>query len=259
MSRLPRIQFPGAFYHVTSRGNRRANIYVTERDYCDWVNTLGAAATKYNFVVHAYCQMPNHFHLVIQTTDANLARGMQHLNSTYCQDFNQRHNLSGHVMQGRYHALLIEKESQLLATVRYVERNPVRATLVPHPADWNWSSHRAMLGLAEAPAWLASDWLLSQFGTGPRMDRARAYSSFVLAGADLPDPLEALYKPQASQQTNAPPPAATLQEFSLRYPDYRDAIRQAYRCGVYTQADIARYFKVSQRTVTRLIRDRRSK
>lgn len=258
MSRLPRIQFPGAFYHVTSRGNRRTNIYVTERDYRHWVNTLGATAEKFGFIVHAYCQMPNHFHLVVQTTHANLAQGMQHLNSTYCQDFNQRHSLSGHVVQGRYHALLIDKESQLLATVRYVERNPVRAELATHPADWAWSSHRAMLGLDEAPCWLACDWLLSQFGSGSRKDRVLAYSKFVDAGAGAPDPLDGMYKSAPSRPGSAPAPP-TLQEFSERYPDYREAIRQAFRSGAHTQADIARHFKVSLRTVTRLVRDRRAK
>jgi putative transposase len=111
--------------------------------------------------------------------------------------------------------------------------------------------------LVEAPAWLACDWLLSQFGSGSHKERAHAYSTFVQAGADAPDPLEAMYKPPPSQQSVATA-AATLQEFSLRYPDYREAIHQAYRCGAYTQAEIARHFDVSRRTVTRLVRDRRT-
>jgi putative transposase len=120
-------------YHVTSRGNRRGLIYVDERDFLIWQDRLAATVSRYNFAVHAFCQMPNHYHLLVETVEGNLSDGMHYLNSTYAQQFNHRHQLSGHVVQGRFHAVPIRKDAQLLEVARYIAQNPVRAKLATAP------------------------------------------------------------------------------------------------------------------------------
>ena len=129
-------------YHVTSRGDRRGPIYRDHIDRQFWLEELGKVCSRFNFVVHAFCEMTNHYHLVVETVDGNLARGIRQLNGAYSQQFNRRHELVRHLFQGRYKAILVQKESYLLELARYVVLNPVRAGMVAAPADWAWSSHR---------------------------------------------------------------------------------------------------------------------
>lgn len=159
MARPLRIEFPGAIYHVTSRGDRREAIYRDELDRVTQLDVIAQAADRLGAQVLAYCQMGNHFHLVLHTRQANLGRAMRHINGVYTQMFNRRHGLVGHLFQGRFKAILVDRDAYLLALCRYVERNPVAAGLVQAPADWPWSSCRAHLGLAPTPAWLDSDGL----------------------------------------------------------------------------------------------------
>jgi REP element-mobilizing transposase RayT len=162
MSRPLRIEFPGAVYHLTTRGDRREPIYRDDTDRLVHLNLLAQAMDRFDAQVLAYCLMGNHFHLVLQTRSANLSRLMRHLNGVYTQRFNRRHGLAGHLFQGRFKAILVDRDAYLLALCRYVERNPVAAGLADEPGRWPWSSCRAHLGLAEAPAWMDSDGLHSQ-------------------------------------------------------------------------------------------------
>lgn len=154
MARPLRLEFPGATYHVTARGDRRALIYRDDHDRAAQLEILAQACQRFDAAVLAYCQMGNHFHLVLHTREAGLSRLMRHLNGVYTQRFNARHGLVGHLFQGRFKAILVDRDAYLLALCRYVERNPVAAGLVEAAADWPWSSCRAHLGLAPAPAWL---------------------------------------------------------------------------------------------------------
>ena len=154
MSRPLRIEFPGAVYHVTSRGDRREPIYRDDADRLAQLDVLAQAMDRFDAQVLAYCQMGNHFHLVLHTRAANLSRLMRHLNGVYTQAFNRRHSLVGHLFQGRFKAILVDRDSYLLALCRYVERNPVAVGLVARPGDWTWSSCQAHLGQVPAPAWL---------------------------------------------------------------------------------------------------------
>lgn len=157
MSRPLRIEFPGAVYHVTSRGDRREPIYRDDADRQAQLQILAEALERFDADVLAYCLMGNHFHLVLRTRSGGLSRLMRHVNGVYTQAFNRRHGLVGHLFQGRFKAVLVDGDSYLMALCRYVERNPVAAGLVPHPADWAWSSCRAHLGLGTVPVWLAVD------------------------------------------------------------------------------------------------------
>ena len=181
MARPLRLEFPGAVYHITSRGNARAAIFLDDEDRNLFLRVLAACTQRFRWLCHAYCLMDNHYHLLIETPEGNLSVGMRQLNGIYTQRFNRRHRRVGHVFQGRFKAILVERESYLLELCRYVVLNPVRAKMVEDPADYSWSSYRAMVGTALAPEWLYTDWLLSQFGESRTVTRER-YAAFVAEG-----------------------------------------------------------------------------
>ena len=273
MTRPLRIQYPGAIYHVTSRGTRRAAIYREDRDYYIWQDLLGETAARYNFGIHAFCQMPNHFHMLVETADGNLAQGMRHLNSRYAQRFNHRYRNCGPVLQGRYHSVLIEHQSQLLEVARYVVLNPVLARLVRHEAEWPWSSHHYLLGRLPAPTWLMSQWLLAQFGRKSAKALA-AYIRFIEQGRGRPDPLAMARSQVVLGRTPDEPAlaasdaclqgtskrarrtlAASLSEYAARYPERNEAMARAYLTTVYSMREIGEFFAVSEKTVSRAVRE----
>lgn len=180
MPRPLRVQFAGGVFHVTARGNRKADIFRDDSDRRLFLRILDATIARCRWRCHVFCLMPNHVHVVIETPEPNLSSGMQRLNGMYGQCFNHRHDLSGHLFQGRFHSKLVESNWHLLELSRYVVLNPVRAGLCARPEDWPWSSYRAMTGRAISPRFLVTDWLLNQFGK--ELDRARSsYAEFVAA------------------------------------------------------------------------------
>jgi len=184
MSRPIRVEYPGALFHVYSRGNAKQSIFRWNSDREVFLDLLGRCINKHRWVVTAYALMPNHFHLLVELTAETLSRGMQWLLGEYARTFNRRHARVGHLFQGRFKAALVEKEPYLLELTRYIVLNPVRAGIVDRPEDYRWTSHPAIIGQEPAPEWLASDTLLSQFS--PNLDNARAaYESFVNAGIGL--------------------------------------------------------------------------
>jgi putative transposase len=178
VARALREQEPGGIYHVTSRGNRRQPIFVADTDHLRFLARLETVCTKAVWTVHAYCLMPNHYHLVLEIDAPTLSSGLQQLNGSYAQAFNRRHGLSGHLFQGRFHSAPVETDSHLLELARYVPLNPVRARLCDDPADWPWSSFRATLGMSRPAPFLAIDRILGPFGLDRRRARA-AFRSFV--------------------------------------------------------------------------------
>lgn len=181
MSRPLRLEHPGAVWHVTSRGNEKREVFRDDADRETWLGLLGRVVVVFSWRLHAYVLMGNHYHLVVETPIPSLSRGMRHLNGVYTQAFNRRHERVGHLFQGRFKAILVEKESHLLELLRYVVLNPVRAGLVRSPREWAWSSYRATAGEAQAPAWLETAWSLGQFGGSEQR-----YREFVGEGRDLP-------------------------------------------------------------------------
>lgn len=154
MARPLRFCVPGAFYHVMARGNARAPIFLDAQDYQRFLEILEEVAVRFSVVCYAYCLMPNHYHLVIQTRQANLSAAIGHLNSVYAQGWNGRHGRCGHVTQGRFKAQVIQHERYLVAVCRYVVLNPIRAGLVEDPAEWRWSSYRASAHLTVVPPFM---------------------------------------------------------------------------------------------------------
>jgi len=191
MARQLRIEYPGAVYHVTSRGNARNDIFADDEDRVTFLNVLHLVISRFNWLCHAYCLMNNHYHLLIETPDGNLSKGMRQLNGVYTQLYNRRHGLAGHVFQGRFKSILVDKDSYLLQLCRYIVQNPVAANLVETPAEWPWSSYRATAGLAPAPRWLTVRWVLGQFGRA-KAEAQKCYREFVNGGMTDPSPWAAL-------------------------------------------------------------------
>ncbi|MGC8724939.1 MAG: transposase [Acidobacteriota bacterium] len=185
MSRPLRVEYPGAVYHVTSRGNGRQPIFLDDGDRGRFLEILARAVRLRGWLVHAYCLMGNHYHLLLETPQGNLSLGMRGLNGEYTQAFNRRHRRCGHVFRGRFNAVLLEKQSHLLELCRYVVLNPVRARgmRIGRPEEWRGSSYRATVGLDPAPPYLATDWVLGQFGR-VRSRAREAYARFVQAGLE---------------------------------------------------------------------------
>jgi putative transposase len=273
MARPLRIELSGGIYHVTSRGDGREDIYLSDADREIWLEVLGQVCERFNWVCHAWCQMTNHYHLLIETPEANLAQGMRQLNGVYTQRFNRAHKRVGHVFQGRYKAILVERDNYLLELARYVVLNPLRANMVKRLEAWQWSSYLPTCGQASAPNWLQTDWILTQFGQR-RASAIAKYVQFVHEGARLPSVWTQLQgqiylgsesfvkKMQAQIEKKATldeiPRAQRraitqpLAEFEQRY-NRNEAMARAYLSGRHTMAAIAKHFDVHYATVSRAV------
>ncbi|MDX6504415.1 MAG: REP-associated tyrosine transposase [Gaiellaceae bacterium] len=154
MPRALRLQAPGAYYHVTSRGVDGIPIFVDNADREVFISILATVVEDYALECHSYCLLSTHFHLVLGTPEANLAAAMQRLNSGYAQSYNRRYGRKGHLFERRYHSEHLQTEAHLLETVRYVALNPVRAGICDRPDQWRWSSYRQLIGTARVEPWL---------------------------------------------------------------------------------------------------------
>jgi REP element-mobilizing transposase RayT len=274
MARPLRIEFAGALYHVTSRGDGRENIYLGENDRETWLEILGQICDRFNWAIHAYCQMGNHYHLLVETPDGNLAKGMRQLNGVYTQRFNQAHNRVGHVFQGRYKAILVQKEAYLLELSRYVVLNPVRAQMVRTARDWAWSNYRATAGMDRAPEWLDTEWILAAFA-GHLLDAQSAYRRFVADGKNQPSPWEDLKNQiylgseafvnemqgriqtdrrlSEIPKTQRRPVVRPLTWYFRKHADRDKAVCEAFRGGGYSMREIGDKIGLHYSTISRII------
>ena len=191
MSRPLRIEFPGAVYHVTSRGDRRESIFEDDADRHALLAVMALGLARFDARMLAYCLMGNHYHFVLHSAMANLSQLMRHINGVYSQAFNRRHSKVGHLFQGRFKAILVDRDAYLLEVCRYVELNPVRAGMVDAPQAWPWSSYRAHIGEADAPQWLDTEGVYGHLLGHPvhsateALHAARCYAELVAAGRDV--------------------------------------------------------------------------
>jgi len=142
MARQLRIEYEGAFYHVTSRGNQKEDIFFDDRDREKFLEILKRTKDRYRYLLHAYCLMRNHYHLLLETPQANLSQIMQNINTSYTVYINMRHRRFGHLFQGRFKAIVVDKESYLLQLSRYIHLNPVRSGIIDSPMNYKWSSYQ---------------------------------------------------------------------------------------------------------------------
>lgn len=269
MARALRLEFPGALYHVTSRGNARASIFLDEGDRRQFLKQLACVVSRFGWLCHAFCLMGNHYHLLLETPRANLSRGMRRLNSVYALAFNRRHRRLGHLFQGRYRAILVEREPHLLELARYVVLNPVRVRLVATAAEWPWSSYRATVGSASCPSFLTRDWILAQFGNEHHSAQER-YRRFVseglgqepwqelsaglyLGGEEFMSRLSAQAEPISDvPRAKWQPLRRPLAELFAAGGD--EALALAYRREGYRLREIAEHLGVHPATVSRRLR-----
>jgi REP element-mobilizing transposase RayT len=277
MARPIRLEFGGALYHVTARGDRREAIYEDDADREQFLTVLGDVVGGFNWRCHAYCLMSNHYHLVVETPDGNLSKGMRQLNGVFTQASNRRHGRAGHLLQGRYKAVLVDADSYLLELTRYVVLNPVRAGMVAAPGDWPWSSYRATVGADDAPAWLQAEALLAQFGD-QRDTAMERYIAFVRAGVGAEsiwrhlnrkvflgdDGFVARVQAQGEARpddlniprTQRRPPPLPLADIAAAHDSRDAAMRAAWASGGYSYREIGDYFGVHLSTVGRAVRQR---
>lgn len=191
MARPLRIEYPGAFYHVTSRGNEQKAVYKSQRDREKFFSYLESATERYGAVVHVYCLMDNHYHLLLETPSGNLSQIMHHINGAYTTYFNTKRERSGHLFQGRYRAILIDMDEYAKELSRYIHLNPVRSGIAENPEEYRWSSCQYYTVKREVPEWLKRDFILSYFGREPKTARKR-YRNFVHIDQEYKSPLAEL-------------------------------------------------------------------
>ena len=188
MARPLRIEYPGAMYHVTSRGNARAAIFENDADRFLFLSILTQTIKRFNWLCHAYCLMDNHYHLMIETPDGNLSAGMRQLNGVFTQAINRSHGKDGHLFKGRFMAILVERQIYLTELCRYVVLNPVRAGMVKVPEDYVWSSYLATLGKVNTPGFLTTGSILLCLSSSV-VQAQHLYQQFVnegIKGTDTP-------------------------------------------------------------------------
>jgi len=280
MTRPLRIEYPGALYHVMSRGDNKQGIFLNDHDRERFFDIYSDIVDRLGWATFAWCLMGNHFHLVVETPDPNLSEGMRLLNGIYTQYFNKNHGRVGHLFQGRFRSIVVEKNRYLLELIRYVVLNPVRSGRIDAPGDWRWSSYRATAGLEECPDWFDPGWILELVseGVGGRESRRRQYIEFIAQGMlkeeDIMDKVrQQIYLGDESfiesVQFKCPPdgtdpdivneqrrkPMSFLQEYLRGYRDRREAMARAYLEGGFSQAEISKHFGVHYSTISKAVRD----
>jgi len=272
MARPLRIEYDGAVYHITSRGNARSDIYLGDEDRELFLDVLGYVIQRFDWKCHAYCLMSNHYHLMIETPQPNLSRGMSQLNGMFTQRFNRKHGRIGHVFQGRYKSIIVDKDAYLLELSRYIVRNPLAAHMVKSIQDWHWSSYLATAGTIKAPDFLCVDWLLSQFSNSKSKAR-KAYKYFVNQ-EDHSSPWQALNGPdilgndsfrESLQKDLGDAPLGVargkailrhlpLSEIAKEDEERGTWMREAYCEHGYTMQAIAKFAGLHHSTVSKLIK-----
>lgn len=273
MARPLRIEFSGALYHITSRGNGHEDIYLKDEDRELFIAVLGECCDLFNWSIHSWCQMTNHYHLLIETPDANLSKGMRYLNGVYTQRFNRLNISTGHVFQGRYKSILVEKAAYLLELSRYIVLNPVRAGMVESAENWNWSSYGSTVGINYCPKWFDREWVLGSFGKKEKT-AIKNYIQFVANGIQQPSPWLKLknqiylgshdfvnnVQKNISRKNLSEIPKIqkravpkSLEEYEKKSSGRNEAIVVAYRSGGYTLAEIGEYHSLHYSTVSRII------
>lgn len=288
MTRPLRIKIPGGLYHIYARGNDRQNIFTDMNDREKFLENLRKVANRCGWKCYAYCLMKNHYHLLLETADGDISKGMRQLNGVYAQYFNWKHDRVGHLFQGRYRALLVDRENYFLELCRYIVLNPVRAGIAEKPEDYVWSSYRMTAGLDKRDEFLDTDFILNHFSVSKELEGSaeRNYARFVLDGISMSSPLEDVRgnlilgdlafaesliteieesrkNPEYTTiQRNADRPELKdiLDSITVSIKELRDkAICKAYRAYSYKQKEIAEYLGIHLISVHNIIKRNNNK
>jgi len=210
MARQLRIEYPDAYYHVTARGNERKEIFKSEKDREKFLSYLESAVNRYGAVIHVWCLMSNHYHLLVETPSGNLSQIMQHINGAYTNYFNTKRKRSGHLFQGRYKGILVEADEYALELSRYIHLNPVRIGVVNEPGDYRWSSFQEYTGKRKMADWLSTEFILGYFDKSQSAAQKK-YQQFVeeMVGKEHESPLQQMV---AATMLGTPEFVATIQE-----------------------------------------------
>lgn len=194
MGRPLRIEYPGALYHITSRGNEKKDIFLDNNNRIKFLDILEDYHERYGILIHSYVLMDNHYHLILETPKGNLLKVMHGINGSYTGYFNRRYGRVGHLFQGRYKGIIVDKDNYLLELSRYVHLNPLRAKIVERPELYEWSSYPAYVGKQKERKWMEYSWILSKFGNKKNAAR-RNYRKYVEEGlkGKMDTPLKDLY------------------------------------------------------------------
>lgn len=194
MGRPIRIEYPCALYHITSRGNEKKKIFASDEDRLKFLQIIEDYHDRYGILIHSYVLMDNHYHLILETPQGNLLKVMHGINSGYTGYFNRRYKRTGHLFQGRYKAILVDKDNYLIELSRYVHLNPVRAKAVERPEQYRWSSYSGYIGKGERIAWIEYAWVLSQLSNDNKK-AMRGFKEFVEEGMrkEVPPPLKDIH------------------------------------------------------------------
>ena len=231
MARPLRVEYPGAFYHVINRGNNQEKIFKNDRDMEKFLEYLEIASERFSIIFHTYCLMDNHFHLLVETPEANLSVAMQWINVSYATYFNRKDGRHGHLFQGRFKAVLIDADEYLKNLSRYIHLNPVRAKMVLAPSDYKWSSYSAFIGKIKAPEFLEINWLLSNFGKSKK-EVKRNFKDFV-EGVDI--------------ETIENPNMQVTEGFILGDSDFVDWVKDTFLSGRQGEKEIPQLKKLKPR------------
>lgn len=283
MARPLRIKFPGAVYHVTSRGDRREPIFEDDQDRLNFLAVVDEATQRFDAAVLAYCLMDNHYHFVLHTRRGNLSQLMRQLNGVYTQAYNRRHGKVGHLFQGRFKGILVDQDAYMLEVCRYVDLNPVRVRIVRNPGNWPWSSYAAHVGLAPGLEWLDTPalhgYLLGRAAVTPA-DRRKAEARYValvaagkgvklwdealaqqifLGGEEFIQRMQAMMEPDRekavaiprNQRRSKPKP---IEYFLGKHKNRDEGILAAAAGGQHSLTDIAKATDLSISRVSRIVR-----
>ena len=265
MARPLRIEYPGAVYHIMARGNEKKNIFLTPTDRLYFFKVLTETIKRYQWRCHCYCLMKNHYHLLIETLAPTLSIGMRHLNGVYSQYFNRVHKRVGHLFQGRFKGILVQKDDHLLELSRYIVLNPVKAKLCKRPEEFKWSSYQATVGIEEPAKFLYLDWILEQFGDSRKSAMPR-YAEFCHYGIH-DNPLkrtqgqiyfgDASFVKQFENEATYESEIPETQRFASRPPlseilkDTENGIQYAYNQHRYTMKEIAKFLNCHYTTISK--------
>jgi REP-associated tyrosine transposase len=244
MARPLRLQFPGATYHVTARGNDRRPIFEDDDDCARFLIVLASVVARYRVRCHAYCLMGNHYHLLLETPEANLSLAMRQLNGVYTQGFNRRRERCGHLLQGRFGAQLVDGDAYVLEVCRYIVLNPVRAGFAAHPRQWRWSSFCATAGETSPPGFLTLEWVRALVDARTSGEASIRYVAFVEAGLGEPETALDRFRAKAAVGDEA----------------FMTRLGERYRREAPPSAEIPRVQRFAARpTLSQLFREARSK